>query len=161
MSDTQKLHFTFTAQLKVDDTVEAGYMKHYLPVPQEIGQQFADADIKHLEGCLNTTEFRRVLHQETDNTYALKFGLTWIKRAGFELDTDIAITLFPDPDPERVDMPVELIDELQREPEIFEAWAQLTTGRQKTYAHMVRMAKQSATRQRRSRKIAEELRGTL
>ncbi len=161
MTTKNDLSFTFQSTVEFDSTVADGYMKHYVPIPPEIGAQFENADIRHIQGSLNGEAFRRVLNVRDDKTYYLNFGMTWLKQAQLTVDMDITVQLEPDPDPDMVDLPEELIAELQIEPDIMEVWSQLSTSRQKTYAYGVNRAKKSETRQRRSRKIVEELREML
>lgn len=161
MSNIPALTFHYNTQVSFDESVAAGYMKHYIPVPETVAQAFNDAGITHLQGQLNEQEFRRVLHTRADGSACLKFGLTWLKQAGLPVGTEVTVLLEPDPDPDRIDIPIELLGELQAEPEIMEAFAQLPTGKQKTLAYSVERAKRIETRVRRARAIVDDLRQSL
>jgi uncharacterized protein YdeI (YjbR/CyaY-like superfamily) len=54
--------------------------------------------------------------------------------------------LLPPKEPTEVDLPAELVEALDADPELAEAFAALTPGRQQSYAILLSSAKTSATR---------------
>lgn len=145
----------FTAPLLFDSEIEAGYMKHFVPVPEEVADALADA--RRLIGALGEAEFRRVLHEREDGSRCLKFGAGWLRERGLREGDLLEVRLAVDPDPDRVDLPAELEDALMADPEAALAWAALTPGRQRTLAYGVERAKRVATRQKRARAIVLQL----
>ncbi|NDJ53962.1 MAG: DUF1905 domain-containing protein [Chloroflexi bacterium] len=133
-------------------------MKHYVPLPDDVAAALEKAEHKHVEGTIDGHDFRRVLHLRDDGSTCLKFGLTWLKQAGLEIDQVVSVELAPDFDPDRIDMPPELLEVLQRDPDVMEEFSRLSISRQKTLAYGVARAKKPETRLRRSEKIADELR---
>jgi hypothetical protein len=151
----------FTSQVLFDSEVADGYMKHYVPIPDSVAKSFEEAGHKHVEGKLNNTAFRRVLHLRDDGSTCLKFGESWLDGANLKVNMPVTVELAPDLQPNRVDLPIELLAELQREPQIMEAFAELSINKQKTLAYGVERAKKLETRIRRSQAIVEELRESL
>ncbi|MEO0598401.1 MAG: YdeI/OmpD-associated family protein, partial [Chloroflexota bacterium] len=154
--------FTFDSQVRIDMTVDAGYMKHYVPIPDDIAQVFHEADITHVEGQLDDVAFRRVLHERIGDEgveMCLKFGMTWLKQAGFDIADPVVVTLAPDPDPDRVDLPDELEAALaDADDEIAQFWETLSPGKRKTLVYGIERAKRPETRIRRANKVLDEVR---
>ncbi|GAB4516334.1 MAG: hypothetical protein OHK0046_21530 [Anaerolineae bacterium] len=158
MPDEEMLHFSFPSMVFFDPTVADGYMKHFVPIPDDVAAALAQAGITHVEGQIDTHPFRRVVHLRPDGSSCLKFGKTWLELAQIEINTPVDVELAPDPDPNRVDVPDELAAELRDAPEVAEVWAGLSPSRQKTLAYNITRAKKAETRQRRAKAVIEELR---
>lgn len=142
----------FFAPLCVDPQIPDGYMRNYLPLPEETVAALAGAS--HVEGTLDGQAFRRSVHTRSDGQVCLRFGKGWLKDAGIEPG---AVTLAEDLEPDRVDLPEALQEVLAARPEAQAAWMDLSPGRQRTLVYGIQRAKQHATRIRRAQKLAEEL----
>jgi hypothetical protein len=136
-----------------------GHMKDYVLIPESVAKALEEAGYKHVERKLNDTPFRWVLHLRDDGSTCLKFGESWLDSANLKVNTPVTVQLAPDLEPNRVNLPIELLAELQREPQIMEVFSELSISKQKTLAYGVEWAKKLETRIRRSQAI--ELREML
>lgn len=161
MNNNEGLQFQFSSSVRLDPQIADGYMKHYVPIPHHVAVSLESAGYKHVEGKINDQLFRRAVHTRPDGSYCLKFGASWLDLANLEVNSQVTVELEPDFQLDRVDIPIELLVELQRELEIMEAFSALSISRQKTLAYGVERAKKSETRTRRSQAIVEELRQGL
>ncbi|MEM8599822.1 MAG: YdeI/OmpD-associated family protein [Bacteroidota bacterium] len=151
----------FPAPVLRDPETEAGYMRHYVPIPVQVADELDALGVTHVEGTLDAgsgaCSFRRALHRQPSGALRLKFGEGWLRDAGAVVGTIVHLELRKDPDPSRVDVPDELATVLAQDAAAFEAWSQLSPSRQKTYAYHVRRAKQSSTRVRRALSVVGEI----
>lgn len=148
----------FLSAVEFDASVHAGYMKHYVSIPDEIADTFTEADVTHVEGRLNGQPFRRILQVRSDGTHCLMFGMSWLKQAGLHVGEQVLVELEPDLNPDRVDVPAELMAELDKNSMLAEAWAALPPGRRKMLGYDIERAKRPETRRRRVKAIIDELR---
>ena len=158
MASENPLHITFPSSILLDPTVADGYMKHYVPIPDDIADEYAVAGVTHVEGPLGDCAFRRILHERPDGTRCLKFGMTWLKQAGLQVDQQVIVQLTPDPDPDRVEVPDEIAAALARDARLEQAWEALAPSRRKMLGYEIDRAKKPETRQRRADAILNELR---
>ena len=146
----------YPAPVLVDDEVEAGYMKHYVPVPTAIADALGGA--AHVEGTLGGVPFRRTLQRTPDGGARLRFGAGWLRDAGIAPGAVVTVTLREDPAPDRVDVPPELQAALDQDPGAKAAWAALTPGKQRTLTYGISRGKREETRIRRAVALATALR---
>ncbi|MEO1644384.1 MAG: YdeI/OmpD-associated family protein [Chloroflexota bacterium] len=154
----QSLKFAFQSFVSRDDEVAAGYMKHYISIPDNIADELQSAEITHVEGDVDGTAFRRSLQTRPDGSWCLMFGMTWLKQAGLDVGMEVIVEIAPDPDPNRVDVPDELMAKLLEDPRLLEAWEQLAPSKRKMLGYHIERAKRSDTRERRAEGIMKDLR---
>jgi len=154
---SKSLRFEFSAPLLFDSEIAKGYMKHFVPVPAKVADALAESGATRLCGSLGPHAFRRTLHDRPDGSRCLKFGEGWLRDVGLREGDELAVTLYPDPDPDRVDIPDELAAALDEDPEAAVLWAAATPGRQRTLAYGVARAKRSETRARRAQALLAQL----
>ncbi|MEL6527458.1 MAG: YdeI/OmpD-associated family protein, partial [Chloroflexota bacterium] len=70
----------------------------------------------------------------------------------------VIVEIAPDPDPNRVDVPYELMAKLLEDPRLLEAWEQLAPSKRKMLGYHIERAKRSDTRERRAEGIMKDLR---
>lgn len=158
MESENPLYVIFSSSILLDSTVADGYMKHYVPIPDDIADEYAAAGVTHLEGSLDDHKFRRIIHERPDGAYCLKFGMTWLKQAGLQVDQQVVVQLAPDPDPDRVEVPYEIAAALASDARLEQAWETLAPSRRKMLGYEIERAKRPETRQRRADAILDELR---
>jgi len=148
--------YEFLVPILQDPDVEDGYMKHYVPLPHDIAEELVDAErlIGEIDGCA----FRRTLQKRPNGDPCLRFGKTWLRRNRLHIGAVVPISLQRDPDPDRVDIPEELEEALLQDAEGARAWAQLTPGRQRTFAYQIALAKRPETRVRRAISLLKRIR---
>ena len=147
----------FKAAISFDEDQEKGYMKHFLPIPAAVAE--ALASVPRVEGQLGALPFRRRLMRTTAGTPCIKFGEGWLQDAGLEVGDVVSVVVWPDPEPDRVDVPEALAEALARDPDVGAYWETLTPGRRRTLAYAITRAKRRATQERRAEALVDEMRG--
>ena len=90
------------------------------------------------------------------------FGKSFLRTAGALPGDMVVVELWPDPDPEHVELPEELTEVLAQDEAAARLFHALTAGRRRSLAYHVSSAKRPETRIRRSLELAKRLRnGTL
>jgi len=147
----------FRERLQVDRTVAAGYMKHFLDVPDAVLDELGLKAGDRVRGALNEVAFSRVLQQRDDGTVYLRFGEGWLRDAEAHPGDRVTMLLEPDPDPNHVEIPEELAEALEAHPAASAAWAAFTPGKRRTLAYGVERAKRPETRLRRAEQVVDEI----
>ncbi|MEM7416492.1 MAG: YdeI/OmpD-associated family protein [Gemmatimonadota bacterium] len=150
--------FVFEGRIEIDDLVEKGYMRHVLRVPLEVAEALDETVGGRVLGEIEGVRFRRALHRDSRGRLALKFGEGWLRDSGLEPGVVMRVTLGPDPEPDRVDVPVELERLLVEHPKLLAVWESLTPGRRRSLAYPITRAKREPTRVKRAQAVLEELR---
>ncbi len=151
----------FEAAISFDEGQEKGYMKHFVPVPPGVAEALGSAGVERIEGQLGAIPFRRKLMRATDGTPCVKLGEGWLRDAGLEVGDVVRVILWPDPDPDRVDVPDALAEALAREPDVAAHWETLTPGKRRTLAYAITRAKRRSTQEKRAEALVDELRDAM
>ncbi|MEM1414593.1 MAG: YdeI/OmpD-associated family protein [Myxococcota bacterium] len=160
MSEPNDEH-AFRAAISFDEGQERGYMKHFVPLPAAVARAFEAAGVDRLEGQLGALPFRRKLARTTAGTPCVKLGEGWLRDAGLEVGDVLSVVVWPDPEPDRVDVPEALAEALARDPEVEAFWATLTPGKRRTLTYPIARAKRPATQEKRAEALLEQLRDDL
>lgn len=147
----------FRAPLQIDRNVPAGYMKHFVAVPDAVLEELGLDGRARVRGSLNELAFSRVLHQRDDGSVYLRFGEGWLRYAQAHPGDRVTIVLQPDPDPNHVEIPAELAEAIEAHPAASDAWASFTPGKRRTLAYGVERAKRPETRVLRAEKVVDEI----
>jgi hypothetical protein len=142
----------FTATVVRSDE---GLRHHLLPVPGAIAARFPG---KRVLLTVGAHTFRRAIQRHADGEAFILLGRDTLDTAGLVKGQTIAVLLASDPEPDAVDLPVELGVVLDQDPAARARWERLTPGLRRTLAHPIATAKQEETRVRRAWKLAEQLR---
>lgn len=147
----------FEGTIVRDDSIAKGYMKHYVPVPDEVALALQSAGSGRLIGSIDGVEFSRTMQRRPDGGPCIRFGAGWLRDAGLKDGALVAIVLRIDPSPDRVEIPEELSRALNTLPVVAKYWASLTPGRRRTLAYSIERAKRPETRERRVDALVELL----
>jgi hypothetical protein len=147
----------FRERLQVDRNAAAGYMKHFVAVPDAVLDELGLKGADRVRGSLNELAFSRVLQQRDDGTVYLRFGEGWLRDAEAHPGDRVTILLEPDPDPNHVEIPAELAEALEAHPAASDEWASFTPGKRRTLAYGVERAKRPETRVLRAEKVVDEI----
>ncbi|MEM9379212.1 MAG: YdeI/OmpD-associated family protein [Planctomycetota bacterium] len=147
----------FEGTIVRDDSIAKGYMKHYVPVPDDVARALQSAGNGRLIGSIDGVEFSRTMQRRPDGGPCIRFGAAWLRDAGLEEGALVGIVLRIDPTPDRVEIPDELSRALATLPGVAKYWASLTPGRRRTLAYAVERAKRPETRERRVDALIELL----
>ncbi len=124
---------------------------HYVVIPANIAQALAHVPRGRVVGSVNGIAYRLAIHRfkETGTPY-LMLGLPLLRAAKAKLDDTVRITIQPDPEPDDIDMPEELVVALAQDAVAEKKFTALTPGIQRSLAYYVRSAKTEDTRIKRS-----------
>jgi hypothetical protein len=126
-----------------------GFRWHYIAVPDAIVRQLP-AGKPRLLGTLNGKPFRLSLLNFKDGTRYITLGTELRKKAGAHLGATVDVTVSLDPDPDRIDFPIEFLTCLEQDPEAKKLFAAYTPGAQRSVMIYIRGAKSSDVRIKRS-----------
>jgi hypothetical protein len=156
---------TFSTPLLRDPAREGGYLGHHLVIPPEVADALTAEGVRRVVGVLVgptpgalPVSFARMMHREAEGRTTLHFGVAWIRHAVLAEGDDVAVELAPDPDPNRVDLPVELEDVLAGDWETARLWNALTPGRQRSLAYVIERMRRPESRRRKAEALMEGLR---
>lgn len=137
---------------------DSGMRMHYVPLPVEIDDVLAAADVRIVVGTLGGVPFRRAVQGRGNGTPHLVFGKKALADAGLGYGDTAEVELTPAPDPDAVHLPEELEVALEQDPEAAARFAAFTPGRQRSLGVYVDQAKRPATRERRALELCHKIR---
>ncbi|QIX61899.1 DUF1905 domain-containing protein [Hymenobacter sp. BT18] len=112
---------------------------------------------RRVVGTLNGYAIRRGLLPLTGGGRYLMFNKDMCREAAVQVGQLVTITLAPDPEPDRVDVPEELAEAMEAWPEALTGFQQLSGSMQRAVAQHIATAKQPETRARRAVEMTERL----
>ena len=141
------------------EKIEVGNMWiHIIPVPDDVVAILWDAGVRRVIGEINGHAYNRgIMGSAKDGRY-LFFGKKILNEFGVRAGSRVEVTIAPDPDPNRVEVPQELELALAHNDEARARWETFTPGRKRGLCHHVISAKRKETRIRRSVELAEKIR---
>lgn len=138
--------------------LDNGFRFHAVPVPDDAASAWKDAGVRRVEGTLNGHPINRGLQNHADGGAFLVIGQDTLKEFGLREGSEVRLNLRPDPTPDAVDLPAELIIALEQDNEARTRWETFPPGKRRSLAHYVTSAKQEATRIRRAVELTEKIR---
>lgn len=161
----EKPRFEFLARISIDPEVPDGYMQQYIELPSEVAAWCRAERVTRTAGSLVgealdalPVPFRRALHGGPEGTLRLRFGRDWLRDAGLAEGMEVAVSFMQDPNPDHVDMPIELETALASDPEVERVWEGLTAGRRRSLAYALERVKRPETRARKALELVAQLR---
>lgn len=130
----------------------------YVPLPAEIADELWDAGVRRVECTMNGREYRRAIKGRKDGERHLLVSKAMMKEMNVSFGDTVLIELWPDPDPDRVELCEELIEVLKQDQEASERFFGLTPGQQRGLNLHISSSKRSETRIKRALDIAYKLR---
>jgi hypothetical protein len=112
----------FTATVVRSDE---GFRHHLLPIPEKIASRFPERRILLTVGVRT---FRRAIQRHADGDAFILLGHDTLAAAELARGDIVAVTLASDPEPDAVDIPVELALVLEQDPAARARWDALTPG---------------------------------
>lgn len=131
---------------------------HYLPVPDEVAHALREAGTRRVVGTLNGVPFRRALHGIGTGEFQFLIGQDVVREIGAAFGETVEVVVMPDPDPDYIEVPEELVAALDADPEAKDRWETFTVGQQRGYALHVSQAKRPTTREKRALDLAHKIR---
>lgn len=135
-----------------------GLRFHYLPLPVEVADALSGDGVRRVVIVLNGEPFRRAVQQSAEYGPHLVTGRPILRAAGAHLGDMVTVVLRPDPDPDAVDIPAELKEVLDQDPEAAARFEEFTPGMRRSIAIYVEQARRTETRVKRSLELARRIR---
>ncbi|MBO6575108.1 MAG: YdeI/OmpD-associated family protein [Rhodothermales bacterium] len=145
----------FATTIERQDT---GIITHVVVIPPEVAEACIAVGHRRVIVLLNGTELRRSIFSTRDGEFGLVIGRTYVRDLKLAVGEPMVVEMWPDPEPDRVDLCDELIAALEQDPEAAERFYNWTPGKQRSLAVHVCGAKRPATREKRAVEICYKLR---
>lgn len=137
---------------------DIGFLKqHYTPVPTEIADVVIATGSRRVIVILRGKTLRRAVQNTKDGMYFIFFGISILKELNIVPGDELVLTLYPDPDPDFVELGEELEEVLALDEEAAARFYTFTPGKRRGLAHHVNSAKREATRIKRALEIAHKV----
>jgi len=130
---------------------------HFIQVPVSIVEEMIALKVKRVLGELNGAPFRLSLISDGEGGRKLMVGTSLRKAANTFEGSQVRVVLWPDPDPDRIDLPEEFEIVLEQDEEAARKYYALTPGKQRSLAYYASSAKQINTRIKRAIELANKL----
>ncbi|MDX1440316.1 MAG: YdeI/OmpD-associated family protein [Rubricoccaceae bacterium] len=138
---------------------EKGFpLMHYVPLPMDIADELQDRGVRRVECTMNGQEYRRAITGPRDGERYLLVSKAMMKEMEADYGDTVLIDLWPDPDPDRVELCEELVAVLDQDDEAAERFYGMTPGQQRGLNLHISGGKRSQTRINRALDIAYKLR---
>ncbi|PLX28699.1 MAG: hypothetical protein C0600_09440 [Ignavibacteria bacterium] len=154
-SMVNEMEYNFTAPVLQTET---GLVKHYFPIPDDIGEELWNTGVRRVIATLNGREYRRALSGTGDGGRCLIVGEPLLKEIGARLNDMVDVTLRADPEPDSVDICEEFAAVLEQDEDAAQRFYSMTSGMQRSLILYVTTAKREETRIKRSLELAYKLR---
>lgn len=142
--------------------VDGAMNPHGIPIPCEISDPLWEAGLKRLIVKINGYELRRGLQGSKEKGSHIVVGRDLLTEAGVGTEDKVRVEIAPDPNPEEIEVPDELLLALEQDDPANDRWMSLAPGKKRSIAYHVSSAKREDTRIKRVLDIANKLRtGTL
>lgn len=157
MARAKKPEYTFTAPL---EEVEWQYMNTILRVPQAVVEALPAGRIR-IDGTFNGAPVNLGLQSKKEGFKYFSVSAA-LRRAARIKPGDVVRVAFTIADADKLDMPEEMEAVLAQDEDAAAAWAELTTGIQRSLLHYVNSVKNIDSRIKRALYMAEKIkRGEL
>jgi hypothetical protein len=152
----------FTARLQRAETKSEVFATgglYYLTVPEKIAREFTSGRPARIV-CLLDGTFERhgALRSKGEGLFFIGFGKEVVKEAELSLGVEVHVRIWRDNDDYGLELPAELHEVFELDPEAKSVWSTFTPGRQRSLLIYMRDAKSEQTRIKRALEIAEKLR---
>lgn len=143
----------FTAPL---ERMTGRFAWSYVEFPHDVKELFGKRGDVRVKCLINGVAADRALMPTKSGCHIIVLGGDLRRKAGIKRPGDfVRMELWPDPEPDRIDIPEELSETLDFIPEMKAAWDKLTPGMKRSMCYWVNSGKTVPTR---AKRVAELLR---
>ena len=132
-----------------------------VPVPDEIADALGAAGVRRVVGTMEgpggSADFNLALLGKRGGPRHLMVSRARMRALGAEPGSTLGVEMVPDPTPDDVAVPDELVAALADNPVAAERFAAMTPGRRRSLVHHVTAARRAETRLDRARDLAHKL----
>ena len=147
--------YSFTAKVELHHVGGGSPQFRVIFLPEEIAARLKPKQHLRLEGEINGIRFEGAVQSSKSGWYVM-VSKKLLKICGLDVGRTTTVE-FDVGDQDAVDVPDELYFALQADEEARRAWAAITSGRRRTFAHRVGSAKLRETRLHRVEEVIEQL----
>jgi len=137
--------------------LDSGLKQHFLPVPTEHAEAFDKAGVRRLILSVPPHRWRRALLSTKEGERLIMMGQPILRELGLRAGQTITFTLYPDPDPDAVDLGEEFEAVLDQDAAAAKRFFSFTPGMQRSLAYYVTSAKREETRIKRALELAHKI----
>ena len=153
---SESLHFEFPAPVLKDES-NAKWSFHYVLIPPDVADALVRNKTRRVILTVNARTANRYVYQHRDGEYRVILGLSTLRELGHGPGDVLFASLTPDPDPDSVDVPDELVEALAEHPEAQERFDAWTPGKKRSLASYITQAKRPETRIKRAFEMAYKM----
>ncbi len=154
MPDT--LRFDFPAPVLKDDS-NPKWTFHYVPIPDDVADTLVENKTRRVILEVNDKTAKRYMYQHRDGEFRVIVGLSTLRELGHRPGDVMLMSLFPDPDPDAIDVPEEFEEALAEHPEARKRFDSWTPGRKRSAVSYITQAKRPQTRVKRAFELAYKM----
>jgi hypothetical protein len=143
--------FRFTATVERFDGKGGWY---YLEFPYDVKELFGTRAAIRMKGRLNNVEIDRALMPMKSGYHMIALSTALRKLMKVRLGDRVKVEIWKNEDPDRLDMPEELVETLEFMPELKQAWEKITIGKRRGICHWINSGHAIETR---AKRVAEVL----
>ena len=118
----------------------------YIPLPVDVATALLADKPRRVSGTLEGQPFGRALQGSTLDTLHVRFGRTVLKEVGKAVGDWVEVELWPERDPNHVDLPDELAAALADDDKARDRFERMTPGKRRSLCYHVTSAKRTETR---------------
>lgn len=131
---------------------------HYAPIPTDIADELEAAGVRRVIVTVNGRTLRRAIQRTGEGERHVLLGMPFLREAGVREGDVAPVELYPDPDPDYIELGEEFSEVLEMDEEAAARFFAMTPGRQRSLAYYVTSAKRQETRIKRALELAHKLR---
>lgn len=128
-----------------------------IPIPEKQGEQILKEFGKRVICTVNGGKVHCAVQKSKTHGFYIGAGKDTRKKLNIQSEGELELIIQEDTSKYQLEVPEELMEVLETDPEASERFEALTDGKKRTLIHHVGKAKQSMTRINRALKIAENL----
>lgn len=141
---------------RIEKDPDSGY--HVIPIPEKEALALKKSGHKRLLLTLDKVTHRRALMNTALGDHFVIFGKTVLTQHNLKLGDPVRVQLAVDPNPDEIDIPIELEEALAQDNGANKRWNTFTAGKQRSLCHYVSSAKREETRIKRAVDLAYKIR---
>ena len=138
------------------ERLDTGLRMHVIPVSELVVESFPG--VKRMIVGIGGVELRRALQGIGSGEPYVMIGQTVLKEAGLRMGACVEVVMWPDPEPDNLNIAAEFEEVLAQDAGARERWGTFTPGKRRSLNYYVDSAKRAETRVKRAVELATKIR---
>jgi hypothetical protein len=134
------LRFDFPAPVLKDES-NPRWTFHYVPIPPDVADELLQHKARRVVLTVNGETAKRYVYQHRDGEFRVIIGLATLRQLGHKPGDVMLVSIEPDPDPDAVKVPEELVEALTEYPEAQRRFEEWTQGKKRSLVSYITQAK--------------------